>query len=216
MRIETLTYYNYELGYGFEYFIQNGEIWYKYDDVTYNIKLGYKDYNTERVYENLNDNEKGLFEAKNKYGEYDDTRFINSTAHYRLISRNEEYIKQYRSSILGFEKEKGFITTEDSNSHCVKTIITQLEKAIESDDNEYIKSCSQALLQSPKIQKLKNSKPEKEELIDKISEAIYEYDDIDEVEFTMRKKNNEERKIFYKRCKGQETTCPSWLKDVIR
>lgn len=223
MIIETMKYQNWDLNYIFEYFIQDGELWYKYDDITYIIGLGYQDYKTNDIYKKfINENEKCEVEIKDKYGNPNKAKFINSIGHYRLLERNEKYIRAYRLSIINFEKEVGFVTVDDYNSHCTKTLINNLEQAIMHDNDEHIKSCSKALINSPKLQQLKNSVPIKEEIIDKFRDDIYDCEDEFEVSWNikMKKKDNpnevEERKALYRKHKGQESICPSWIKDIIK
>ena len=225
MIVETKKFQSFNPLYSLEYFIDETGIWYKYDDVTYNIKVGYNDYTTNNIYKNfLNDNEKREVEVMDRYNNPTPMKFINSIGHYRLLERNEQYIKDYRSSILQFEKDQGIITYEDSNNHCLKAALDRLGRVLESDSQDYnnLKVCAKAVYNSPAVQEIiqtnyYNIDPIKEQMIDEYRDYVYsdEYDEI-EIKLTKRPEAEKEEKIIKYKRNRKDTTIPDWIKDVVK
>lgn len=205
----------------------DGQIWYKFYDIT--KMFGYEENNDIDAWKNfINENEKMLFEE-----EYKDLRgnvytkpvkYINTAALFKLCDRYERVIGEIRKHVTKIEFQNGFINKDDNNNHALQVNISVLRQCIENNDGDYEKlhSVAKAVCNAPLIQQIEHSNPEKEEIINEFRYDIYDCEDEFEVSWNikMKKKDNpseyEERKTLYRKHKGKESTCPSWLKDIIK
>ena len=212
----------------FIHWYNDGEqIWYKFYDITKMFDYE-KNNDIEAWNKFINEDEKILFEE-----EYEDLRgnkylkpekYINTVALFKLCDRYERIIGNIRKHVTKIEFQNGFINKDDSNNHALQVNIGVLRQCIENNDGDYDKlhSIAKAVCDAPIIQQIEHGNPIKEEIINKFRDDIYDCDEIEEVEWNikMTKKpgadNEEERIEKYKRHKGQGTSCPAWLIDIIK
>ena len=205
----------------------DGQMWYKFYDIT--SMFDYEENNAIAAWKKfINEDEKTIFEeeyedfrgniCKNKY------KYISTSALFKLCDRYERIIGNIRKHVTKIEFQNGFINKDDSNNHVLQVNIGVLRQCIENNDGDYDKlhSVAKAVCDAPIIQQIEHGNPIKEEIINKFRDDIYDCDEIEEVEWNikMTKKpgadNEEERKAKYERHKGQGTSCPAWLIDVIK
>lgn len=197
---------------------ENGVYWYNYNDVIYVIKLKWKE--ACKLYnEFVSDDEKITFEdCNNNLQEYQITNFISSYGFDRLLQHENErnrVIKIVKMEMECKEYKDNLKQEVDNLQYLVDKPVVDFKKVGESVDKIWhMKSVQQGM----------GLDFEKEELIEDIREEIYNFDDIDAVDITfeMKKKpgadNFEIRELLYQKHKenGSKSSCPSWIKDVIK
>jgi hypothetical protein len=184
----------------------------------------------DEFYDNLHESEKKLFEE-----EYEDFRhnicteehkYINTSGLFKLLEAHEKISGQIRKEVIQFEFNKGYINKDDSNNHALQINLNMLGNCLQEKDGDYDKlyNIVKDVYDTPMIQQLKNSDPVKEEIINNFRNDIYDYYDIDEVEWNikMTKKPGaddvEAREVLYKKYRRnvKESSCPAWIIDVIK
>ena len=207
-------------GINFRYHIdENGQYWYNFDDIVEVLALKWRVAN--KIYDDMiNEEDKILFEDSNDKN----TNFVSSTA-YRfitsesfdmLLDHETERIKQVREAKLRLE----FVDYRKE----LKEDIERLNKLANSpleDLLEIARSVDKVYNSDPIKEILikdKNLDPSKEKLIEEFREDVYEYMDEEtyDVEVQFIKKRPEYNKQVRYRKHKIESTCPSWLKDVVK
>ena len=207
-------------GINFRYHIdENGQYWYNFDDIVEVLALKWRVAN--KIYDDMiNEEDKIVFEDSNNKNtnfvssvEY---RFITSESFDMLLDHETERIKQVREAKLRLE----FIDYRKE----LKEDIDKLNKLAESplEDLLEIARRIEKVYNSEPIKEIlikdKNLDPSKEKLIEEIREDIYEYMDEETYEVEMqliKKKSDCDKHVRYRRHKV-ESTCPSWLKSVVK
>lgn len=205
----------YEIGWRYHQ-DETGVYWYNYSDVIDVIQLKWKE--ACKLYEEfLKDNEKFTFEdCNNAHYNYVETQFISSDGFDRLLQHENERNNKIRKIKLEMECKE----FDDD----LKQEVDNLQRLVNEPlmDFNKIGHSVDKLWHMKSVQQGMGLNPEKEELLEDIRDEVYSFEDIDAIDliFEMNKKpgadNQELREILYQRHKGQESTCPSWLKDVIR
>ena len=207
-------------GINFRYHIdENGQYWYNFDDIVEVLALKWRVAN--KIYDDMiNEEDKIVFEDSNNKNtnfvssvEY---RFITSESFDMLLDHETERIKQVREAKLRLE----FIDYRKE----LKEDIDKLNKLAESPLEDLLEIARRIdkVYNSEPIKEIlikdKNLDPSKEKLIEEIREDIYEYMDEEtyDVEVQFIKKRPEYNKQVRYRKHKVESTCPSWLKSVVK
>ena len=201
------------------------QMWYKFYDVAkafdYNDSLMNATWKKQ-----IDENDKTEFEEEwedfkgniciNKY------QYINTVALFKLCDRYERVIGKIRKHVGIIESTNEYVNTIDDNNQRLKVNLGMMEQCLNDENYEKLASISKLVLDSKMIQQIRYGNPAKEELINHFRDDVYDCEDEFEVEWNIKmyKKNNpeeeEERKAKFKRNKGIESTCPSWLRDVVK
>jgi hypothetical protein len=195
---------------------ENGTYWYKFEDVVDVIKLKWKE--ACKLYDEfLTDDEKFTFEdCNNDLSLFNPTKFISSSGFDRLLQHEDERNNTIRKVKLQMECKKF-----DEN---LINEVNKLQKLVNHPtlvDYKLVGESVNKIYHMESIQHGLGLDPEKEELIEDIRKEIYDYDiDAVDIVFEMKKKpeadDPEIREILYQKHKDQESTYPSWLKDILR
>ena len=212
-------------GFAFEFDVyvdnETGTWWYAFMDVLNSINFSRRA--GEKHYYKIDDCDKCNFYDKgfiNEYGENipSERSFISYNALMNLLDRNFKRMNAFAkvvNKIYGYKEIK-------SSDDGLEEAVCNLHHCFETGDLEGVFIEADKLVNSEVGMVMLNKDKEKEELINHFREDIYECYDIDEIEWNikMKKRDNpneeEERKAKYKRNRGKESSCPSWLRDVIR
>lgn len=207
-------------GINFRYHIdENGQYWYNFDDIVEVLALKWRVAN--KIYDDMiNEEDKMVFEDSNNKNtnfvssvEY---RFITSESFDMLLDHETERIKQVREAKLRLE----FIDYRKE----LKEDIDKLNKLAGSPLEDLLEIARRIdkVYNSEPIKEIlikdKNLDPSKEKLIEEIREDIYEYMDEETYEIEMqliKKKSDCDKQVRYRKHKV-ESTCPSWLKSVVK
>ena len=207
-------------GINFRYHIdENGQYWYNFDDIVEVLALKWRVAN--KIYDDMiNEEDKIVFEDSNNKNtnfvssvEY---RFITSESFDMLLDHETERIKQVREAKLRLE----FIDYRKE----LKEDIDRLNKLAKSPLEDLLEIARRIdkVYNSDPIKEIlikdKNLDPSKEKLIEEFREDVYEYMDEEtyDVEVQFIKKRPEYNKQIRYRKHKIESTCPSWLKDVVK
>ena len=207
-------------GINFRYHIdENGQYWYNFDDIVEVLALKWRVAN--KIYDDMiNEEDKIIFEDSNNKNtnfvssvEY---RFITSESFDMLLDHETERIKQVREAKLRLE----FVDYRKE----LKEDIDRLNKLAESPLEDLLEIARRVdkVYNSDPIKEIlikdKNLDPSKEKLIEEFREDVYEYMDEEtyDVEVQFIKKRPEYNKQVRYRKHKIESTCPSWLKEVVK
>lgn len=227
MLIEERKYYNEDFDMFIRYHIDTDGVWYNYYDICELLEYNENKmkYNYDKLIDEINKRE---YEV-----EYEDNRgnirkrctgFINTIAAYELLKRNEERNRRIRFCIGDIELYHGIRQDNDENNHCLKVNLNLMKSEFESDEPnlEALKAYSKAVYDSPQIQKIINTNyydfETEEEFewydysIEMMKEEICNAIDNNELEQIVLKKRNSDRITF----KLKESSCPSWLRNVVK
>ena len=206
-------------GIRFRYHVdENGQYWYNFEDIV--EVLGIKWRVANKIYDSkINENDKIIFSDSNNDGINDcnlDFKFITSESFDMLLDHETERIKQVREAKLRLE----FVDYRKE----LKEDIDKLNKLAESplEDLLGIARRIDKVYNSEPIKEIlikdKNLDPSKEKLIEEFREDVYEYMDEEtyEIEIQLIKKKSDcDKHVRYRR-HNVESTCPSWLKSVVK
>jgi hypothetical protein len=177
-------------------------------------------------YNNLHENEKKIFEE-----EYEDLRhnirthevkYINTSGLFKLLEAHEKMSGQIRKEVKQFEFDRGYINKDDNNNHALQVNLGLLGQCLDENDGDYDKlySVAHAIYHAPLLTQIENSDPVKEKVINEFRNDVYEYDNIEEVEYKISVKDDdrEKRLAVYKKFKksNPDSTLPEWIIDVIK
>lgn len=207
-------------GINFRYHIdENGQYWYNFDDIVEVLALKWRVAN--KIYDDMiNEEDKIVFEDSNgkntNFVSSAEYRFITSESFDMLLDHETERIKQVREAKLRLE----FIDYRKE----LKEDIDKLNKLAESPLEDLLEIARRVdkVYNSEPIKEIlikeKNLDPSKEKLIEEFREDVYEYMDEEtyDVEVQFIKKRPEYNKQIRYRKHKIESTCPSWLKDVVK
>ena len=215
IKSKEFTHGVYEIGWRYHQ-DEFGVYWYNYSDVINVIELKWK-VACKLYNEFLKDDEKFTFEdCNNEFHEFNLTNFISSDGFDRLLQHENERNNKIRKIKLEMDCKEYVDELKheiDNLQRLVNEPIMDFNKIGDSVDRLWhMKSVQQGI----------GLDFEKEELLEDIRNEVYSLDYIDAVDviFEMKKKpgtdDPEIRELLYQKHKGQESTCPSWLKEVIR
>ena len=209
------------------YWYHDGEqIWYRFYEIA--SMFGYGENGMVDAWNNfIDNNDKTLFEE-----EYIDLRgnkrigkhqYINTVALFKLCDKYERVIGSLRKHVRNIEIDNGFAKVNDDNNHILKTNLGMMEQCLNDNNYEKLASVSKIVLDSKQIQQIRYGNPVKEEIINEFRNDVYACDEIEEIEWNIKMikredDSEEERKAKYKRYKenGNKSTCPAWIKDIIK
>ena len=207
----------------FDVYVDNetGTWWYAFIDVLKSINFSRKA--GEKYYYEIDDCDKCDFCDNgfiNEYGKNQpaERSFISYNALMNLLDRNFKRMNAFAKVVNKIYGCKEIKSSDDG----LEEAVCNIHHCFETGDLEGVFIEADKLVNSEVGMVMLNKDKEKEELINHFRDDIYECYDIDEIEWNikMKKKDNpneeEERKAKYKRNRGQGSSCPSWLKDVIR
>lgn len=207
----------------FDVYVDNetGTWWYAFMDVLNSINFSRKA--GEKYYYEIDDCDKYDFYDKGFIDAYGDNHpsersFISYNALMNLLDRN---LKRMNAFAKVVNKVYGYKEIKSSNDG-VEEAVLNMQHCFETGDLEGVFIEADKLVNSEVGMVMLNKDKEKEELINRFREDIYSFDYIDAVDviFEMKKKpgtdDPEIRELLYQKHKGQESTCPSWLREVIR
>ena len=199
---------------------ENNVYWYIYDEITDILML--TDRAKTNIYNNwLKTNEKDIIIYKKPLSEETfRSKFITIEGLSRLINRNNKRANNILKAIINNESTESVDYDEFNNN------LTELYHKMQNDDYVGITQSIRDIKSSNTFKDILckydiNYKRENEDLIDEFRNYIYDdyYDDIEiDVKLTKRKDNelDEEKEIKYKRNKDKKSTCPSWLKEIVK
>ena len=207
-------------GINFRYHIdENGQYWYNFDDIVEVLALKWRVAN--KIYDDMiNEEDKIVFEDSNgkntNFVSSAEYRFITSESFDMLLDHETERVKQVREAKLRLE----FVDYRKE----LKEDINKLNKLAESPLEDLLEIARKVdkVYNSEPIKEIlikdKNLDPSKEKLIEEFREDVYEYMDEEtyDVEVQFLKKRPEYNKQVRYRKHKIESTCPSWLKDVVK
>ena len=201
-------------------------LWYRFYDVA--KAFGYNENSMVDTWNNfIDNNDKTIFEEEvedwkgNKL--VNERRYINTVALFKLCDKYERVIGSLRKHVRNIEIDNGFAKVNDDNNHILKTNLGMMEQCLNDKNYEKLASVSKIVLDSKQIQQIRYSNPLKEEIINEFRNDVYACDEIEEIEWNIKMTkreddSEEERKAKYKRYKenGNKSTCPAWIKDIIK
>ena len=206
-------------GIRFRYHVdENGQYWYNFEDIV--EVLGIKWRVANKIYDSkINENDKIIFSDSNNDSINDcnlDFKFITSESFDMLLEHETERFNQVREAKLRLE----FVDYRKE----LKEDINKLNKLAKSPLEDLLEIARRIdkVYNSDPIKEIlikdKNLDPSKEKLIEEIREDIYEYMDEEtyDVEVQFIKKRPEYNKQVRYRKHKIESTCPSWLKSVVK
>ena len=218
-------YYNKYSEVFFHYYEVDGCVWYSYYSMT-NMLNNNEDYAKYFWIEKLNENEKRIFKEEIEDFRHNilinEVQYINTSGLFKLLEAHEKMSGQIRKEVTKFEFEKGYINKDDDNNHALQVNLNMLGQCINEYDNDYKKlyNAAKAVYNAPLVQQLEKSNPVKEKVINEFRNDIYEYDDIEEVEYkiSVKDEGREKRLAVYKKFKkaNPDSTLPEWIIDVIK
>lgn len=218
-------YYNKYSEVFFHYYEVDGCVWYSYYSMTSMLNNN-ENFVKDFWNNNLNENEKRMFEEEIEDFRHNilinEVQYINTSGLFKLLEAHEKMSGRIRKEVTEFEFEKGYINKDDDNNHALQVNLNMLGQCINEHDNDYEKlyDVAKAVYNAPLIQQLEKSNPVKEKIINEFRNDIYEYDDIEEVEYKISVKDDdrEKRLAMYKKFKktNPDSTLPEWIIDVIK
>ena len=219
------VYYNKYSEVFFHYYEVDGCVWYSYHSMT-NMLNNNENFVKDFWNNVLKESEKRIFEE-----EFEDFRhnilinevqYINTSGLFKLLEAHEKMSGKIRKEVTKFEFEKGYINKEDNNNHALQVNLGLLGQCLDENDSDYDKlyNVAKAVYNTPLVQQLEKSNPVKEKVINEFRNDIYEYDDIEEVEYkiSIKDEGREKRLVTYKKFKKDhpDSTMPEWIIDVIK
>lgn len=214
IKSKEFTHGVYEIGWRYHQ-DELGVYWYNYSDVIDVIKLKWKE--ACKLYEEfLSDNEKFIFEdCNNNHHNYVETQFISSNGFDRLLQHENERNNTIRKIKLEMECKE----FDDD----LKQEVNNLQRLVNEPimDFNKIGHSVDKLWHMKSVQQGMGLDSEKEELLESIRQDVYSFDYIDamDIVFEIKKRPEDEleaKEVLYQRQIPKESSCPSWLKDVIR
>jgi hypothetical protein len=202
------------------YHILNNEFWYSYQDLCKQVGLNENIAHTW-LNRDIAESDKIVFEDRNNYDKHGIQHttpmdFVTSEVAHMIVKQHSDYVTARDKNILKAINNLEYRCDEnyDELKEMSDLIINSFNKC---DYEEAICQCydfintdcaRNVLEQRDKIVK------EKEELLDMIRYELYD-DDYEEI--IMKPKSNNETKVFKKRHKyNGESTCPSWIRNIVK
>ena len=221
-------------GFEFEFDVwfdkMNNEWWFAYADVYTSIDFSRKA--AERHYYNIDENDKHNFldtNFMNEYGEIFNAErsFINYNALMNLLDRNKRKVNAFAKVINNIvlytdiklndsELEKAICELGDSFKN------NDLEGVVEGAKNVARRSSGRPNALDDNSILIEQTNDQRQELIDAfddgrlVSYVIEEKNELEYDENIIMTKKENIKQISYRRVSKGETTCPDWLKDVIK
>ena len=207
-------------GIRFRYHVdENGQYWYNFEDIV--EVLGIKWRVANKIYDSkINENDKIIFSDSNNDSINDcnlDFKFITSESFDMLLDHETERFNQVREAKLRLEFVDYRKELKEDIDRLNKLAASPLEDLLEiarGIDKVYNSEPIKEILI-----KDKNLDPSKEKLIEEFREDVYEYMDEEthdvEVQFIKKRPEYNNTQVRYRKHKI-ESTCPSWLKDVVK
>lgn len=198
---------------------ESNKWWYSYEDVIECLEIPQQKADKMIRYEIPEEEQCTCYDSNN----YDihgvqhtiPRQFISSEMVRQLIKRNNERNNSFIKFMNNIEyaEDSHVVYNEDEE---ILEMMNKIAKSIEDKDYEefFYQSYKVNQTQSSRetLDRLEVINKEKEGLIDLIREDLYYYDEV--IGYTAKlKKKDREVKIKYK--KNQESTCPSWIRDLI-
>lgn len=213
----------------FNYWVDmNNEYWYSYNDICSLIGINERD--AKNKFYNVPDDKKCTCMDSNQYDNYGEKRpqstdYITSDAAHNIIEKHTMYISKRNNAIIKILNNLEFVGHSYEVYHDdedLKARIKKMKDSIENEDYEEIAYQSYMISKTDSIREILDKRgiinKEVEEMFDFLRDDIDEYwDCFDEIFIPLNKKSDEEHKgttIKYK--KNKESTCPKWIRDIIK
>ena len=215
ININSLNYNNEEVE--FRYYVDTQDVWwYCYEDICNYLEL--KGAITKNLYK-YKINEKDKINC-NDLNSNMELQFISSNAVRYLVNRNNQRIKKLLKVMNNIEFVGDAHEIHDDANE-LKARIELLNESLKIDDYQEILYQSYEIVNSKSgrdiLDKAGIIDKDKEELLDLIRSDIYEYDDyIDDVEVTLITRKENMNDTFKQYEYNKESTCPSWLRNVVK
>ena len=203
-----------------------GMYWYRYDDITEFFEMDYRI--SDKLYMSMALINKLEVYDKNSYDYYGHqcisySRFISGDAVRKLVERNSNRQKAYIKVLnnLEFENDVYSLYEEDEE---LSDICSNIQKAAEHKDYESLTRHAYDLCNSKSgrdmLDKMGVISKEKMELANMILDDVFGDNNVDsykieEIEINMKRKNDKERTIKYKRVEDIRNDIP-WLKELVK
>jgi hypothetical protein len=188
-----------------------GVYWYDYEKL---IKMLYVTSNQAfKLYNYLDNSDKKIINVISRFkSNPQDKRFITTRAACDIINKQHSVGNDIIMKIL--KNESTHMNDYSDFNREIENIITFNDYGDVVHVCQSIRKLIETDVYKETMDKYdSNYDKEKEELLDLIRDEIYYYGDIDEVECKLKKKD----KITEIKCiKNYESTCPSWIKDVVK
>ena len=198
----------------FDVYVDNetGTWWYAFMDVLNSINFSRKA--GQKYYYEIDDCDKCDFYDKGFVNDYGENRpsersFISYNALMNLLDRNFKRMNAFAKVV---NKVYGYKEIKFSNDGVEETICN-LRHCYDIGDLEGVFIEADKLVNSEVGMVMLNKDKDKEELVNEWRESLYN-DEIDEV---IMKRKNEEVKIYKKNPNyNGQSTCPSWLRSIVK
>ena len=207
----------------FRYFLDDDGIWFNYKDL-YDI-LYISGRKAEGLYNDLCEGNRRIYKDFNPLtNSHDEFKYIN-------LSGLQEIDKQVKEKFDIIYRNINMLTNQlglcdyNKNNLVFKTHVDMVLTEINSDERDYDRLAfyAKSVCESKEVQKLKHRKydSQKEEIIEEFRNDIYD-SDVDEITWNVVKRRDndefEETEKLYKknRAENKESTCPSWLRYVVK
>ena len=223
-QIESKWYINTEDYMSFRYYLDNDGLWFNYKDL---YKLLYiSGRKAEGMYNDLYEGNKKIYKELDCVTQIvERIQFINLAGVKQIEQRNtERFGLLYKNiNLLGqqLDLENPNVTNNIVfNSH-VDMVLTEINSG--EKDYDRLAFYAKSVCDSKEVQKLKcrGYDSEKEEIIEEFRNDIYD-NDVEEISWNVVKRRNndefEETEKLYKknRAENKESSCPSWLRYVVK
>jgi hypothetical protein len=204
-----------------------GRYWYKFDDIIELLRLW--KYSCD-IYEDIPSDEKMIFNVMAGYHDnYVRTKFISSKAFDELIIAESDRNEQIRC--VKWHLESG--NSQPEFTDIVTKLNIAINKSFLSRNPKEISQIIDKLQQSDYVRQLNGISEEQGNLIDYLSDAVInnalldftiddskmdytmDYDYLEEQPKLNKKEVVIKDKVRYRKNENQESTCPSWIKELI-
>lgn len=223
-QIESKWYINTEDYMSFRYYLDNDGLWFNYKDLYELLYISGR--KAEGMYNDLYEGNRRIYKDFNPLNNsHDEMQFINLAGVKQIEQRNtERFGLLYKNiNLLGqqLDLENPNVTNNIVfNSH-VDMVLTEINSG--EKDYDRLAFYAKSVCESKEVQKLKcrGYDSEKEEIIEEFRNDIYD-NDVEEISWNVVKRRNndefEETEKLYKknRAENKESSCPSWLRYVVK
>lgn len=208
----------------FRYFLDDDGIWFNYKDL-YDI-LYISGRKAEGLYNDLYEGNRRIYKDFNPLtNSHDEFKYINFSGLQEIDKQVKEKFDIIYKNINMLTNQLGLCDYNNENSLVFKTHVDMVLTEINSGERDYDRLAfyAKSVCESKEVQKLKHRKydSQKEEIIEEFRNDIYD-NDVDEITWNVVKRRDndefEETEKLYKknRAENKESTCPSWLRYIVK
>ena len=188
--------------------------WYNYRDLISALYITSR--KADEIYKEwLNEDEKTWFNEINLNGRYDPTKYVSSNGMYRILDRNNQRVNEIVKLIISNETRNDDEYIDFKND--INNLTNQMDKADVNIDFVNVAMTVKKIYESESCRDILDKAgiidKEKEYIIDEFRYDLYDVD-CDEVEWTVVKREDDFKTVNYRR--NKTSTCPTWLKNVVK